>query len=659
MNDSSQSGDVAAIVQRLLPVQREGPSNSFCEFTKTEIEQSVAARFEKQVALYGDRLAAKSDQEEITYNALNRRANRVARAILEPCGDCDDPLALLFTYGVLPVVAVIGVFKAGKIVVTIDPTSPVARNEGLMADAGAQMVLTDSANLAQARQLAGQRPVLNIEDIGSGYDDTNLNLPISPDTVANIIYTSGSTGRPKGVICSQRNLLRNASAQGNTMHVVSEDRHGLIVDSGHVMWMAGVLMTLLYGACICPFDVKTKGMIELASWLRRQDITIYRSVATTFRTLTSTLADGAVFPTIRLVILAGETIRASDISAFRGHFGPDCLLRIAYSATETTIISRCWVNNKSQWRGDIVPAGYVTDDMEALILDDDGRAAGCNAIGEIAARSSYLTLGYWRQPELTRQRFLPDPDESSKRIYLTGDIGVMLPDGCLVPLGRKDDQVKIRGFRIEVAEVETALLRLPVVRQAAVVARPDASGEQHLVAYLVPSSQPAPTTSAIRQQLSKTLPAQLVPSAYVFLDALPLTSSGKLDRRALPHPGTARPELDVDYVAPRTPVEETLAGTWARVLGIEHVGIHDDFFDLGGDSLRAAQVMARANDGFAVNLPLSRLFESPTVAAMALLVTQAQAQQATPDEIERLLAEVEAMTDDKMSREDAGQGCKQ
>jgi hypothetical protein len=279
--------------------------------------------------------------------------------------------------------------------------------------------------------------------------------------------------------------------------------------------------------------------------------------------------------------------------------------------------------------------------MELEIRDEDGRSAEPGATGEILVRSRYLALGYWRNPELTAAAFFPDLQDSALRLFRTGDIGRINDDGSLIHLGRKDDQVKVRGFRIEVAEVEDALLRLPLVSHAAVVARADQSGEQRLVAYLVARARPAPTVSAIRREICKTLPPYMIPAAFAFLDALPLTATGKIDRRALPDPGSERPQLDVAFVAPRTPLEETLVAVWAQVLGIARIGVSDSFFDLGGDSLKAAQVTARVGAACGVSIELSCLFASPSVAGMALAVIQAQAAQLERGEIERLLAEVE------------------
>jgi acyl carrier protein len=253
-------------------------------------------------------------------------------------------------------------------------------------------------------------------------------------------------------------------------------------------------------------------------------------------------------------------------------------------------------------------------------LDETGREVGADQIGEIAVRSKYLALGYWRRPDLTQAAFIPDPRGGDERLYLMGDLGVMRPDGCLIHMGRKDFQVKIRGYRVEVAEIEEALLAIDSIKAAVVHARADDAGEQRLVAYVVPAGSAAPTVSQLRRALTQTLPDYMMPSAFVFLETLPLSPTGKIDRRALPAPNHARPALKAPYVTPRTPTESDLARIWAEVLELEQVGVHDDFLDLGGDSLLATRILSRVIQTFRVELSIQALLAAPTVAQMAELI---------------------------------------
>jgi hypothetical protein len=280
-----------------------------------------------------------------------------------------------------------------------------------------------------------------------------------------------------------------------------------------------------------------------------------------------------------------------------------------------------------------------------LLLDAQGREVGVDQIGEIAVRSRYIAPGYWRRPELTRSKFLPDPAGGGAVIYHTGDLGRLLSDGRLQFMGRADSQIKVRGNRVEIAEIELALLDVDNVKEAVVVQRPDATGEPCLVAYLVPVHRPAPTVSALRRALTDVLPAHMLPAVFVMLDMLPLAPSGKVDRRALPEPGRARPDLATPFVAPGLPVLKQLAEIWAEVLGIAEVGIHDNFLDLGGHSLHAAQILSRVIRTLRVDLPVQALFDAPTVAEMAVAIARCQSQTATQEGIERMLKQVAALSD--------------
>ncbi len=276
--------------------------------------------------------------------------------------------------------------------------------------------------------------------------------------------------------------------------------------------------------------------------------------------------------------------------------------------------------------GDSVPVGYAIEDMETFLLNDAGQEVGINQCGEIAVKSQYLTLGYWRDADLTRAKFLPDPRGGEERMYLSGDLGLMLSDGCMFHVGRKDLQVKIRGNRIELGDVETALLSLDVIRDAVVIAASDRAGDRHLVAYVVPAEKSPPSIGALRRAMAALLPDHMIPSRFVLLDAMPLTSSGKLDRHSLPEPEKARPELGKPYAAPRTSVEAILAEIWADVIGVEQIGIHDNFFELGGDSLLATRIVFRILQHFRLEIPLRSLFQLPTVAEMGTLIAEHQEQ---------------------------------
>lgn len=516
----------------------------------------------------------------------------------------------------------LGVLKAGKITVPLDPSYPSGRTSYMLEDSQASLILTNNQNLSLARESArsGIQP-LNIDNLDANLSIQDPGLSISPDTLAYILYTSGSTGLPKGVTQNHRNLLHQIMIYTSTLHICAEDRLTLLTSvTGQAM--NTIFDALLNGAVLYPLNVREEGVTHLADLLIQQEITIYFSGSPLFRRFIDTLTGGEEFSKLRVVRLASQTVFKSDVELYKKHFSPVCVFVNGLSSSETGKVRIYYVDKDTEITTSTVPVGFPVDDKDVRLVDDDGNDVGFNQVGEIEVRSPYLRLGYWGKPELTQETFQSDPGGGNRRIYRMGDMGRMLPNGCLELLGRKDFQVKIRGYRVEVAEVETALLELTSIKEAVVLAREDSAGEQRLVAYLVPATEPAPTLGELRNFLRGKLPDHMVPPYYVFLNVLPQLPNGKVDRLALPAPGQGRPDLETPFVRPRTPLLEMLAGIWADVLDIDRVGIHDDFMELGGDSLLAAAMMAEVEAKFAKQLPLAVMFEASTVAQLAEKLAQ-------------------------------------
>jgi acyl-coenzyme A synthetase/AMP-(fatty) acid ligase/acyl carrier protein len=375
------------------------------------------------------------------------------------------------------------------------------------------------------------------------------------------------------------------------------------------------------GAAVFPYDLPGQGLMPLAEWIRKNEITMIHTLATTFRAFVDTLPDNATFPSVRILRLGGEPIDSDDVKKFTRHFPPPCVLMHVMGPTETFSIRRHFISH--DWNGDEgkVPVGYPVSDKEVLLFDETGQRVGPNETGEIVVRSKYLAVGYWRQPQLTEAAFLPDPDGGEERLYFTGDLGVMRPDGCLMHLGRKDFQVKIRGHRIETGEIEASLAKLDSVKAAVVHAQPDRNGEQRLVAYIVKAPGKTATINELQRGLAHTLPDFMMPSRFVFLEDFPLLPNGKINRRALPVPSIDRPVLPVPYAAPRDLTESTLTAIWMDVLQLERIGINDRFLDLGGDSLRALRIFNRTMKSFGIKLSVSDVIRMETIAQMAELIT--------------------------------------
>ena len=628
---------------------RLGPTNPFVEFKKEEVEQSIPARFEQRVVKYADRIAVKTRNHTLTYGALNKMANRLANTILTHRGEKEEPIALFLEHDAPMIAVILAVLKAGKICVPLDPSYPEARASCILGDSQAKLIVTNSKNLPVARMFAQPRQqlIIDIDEIDANLSVENLGLSISPDALAFILYTSGSTGQPKGVVQNHRNVIHNAMRYGNGCRISAEDRVTLLASLGTGQATPTAFSALLSGATLYPYNIREEGVAGLSSWLNTEEITVYISAPTLFRQFVGTLTGDEKFPKLRMIRLGAEQVEKRDVELYKKHFSAHCTFAIFLSATEVGNLCQYFVDKETEIASDIVPVGYAVNGVEILLLNDAGKEVGFNEIGEIAVKSCYVSPGYWRRPDLTQAAFLPDPKGGDERIYRTGDLGRMRPDGCLEHLGRKDSQVKVSGYRIEIAEVETALLALDAIKEAVVVAREDRSGDQQLVAYLVPKKQPGPTVTTFQRVLRGRLPDYMIPSAFVLLDALPLTPTGKVDRRALPARLPTRPELDTPFVSPRTPLEEALAGIWAEILGLDQVGIHDNFLDLGGNSLRAIQVIPKVLNTFKVEVPLRTLLEASTVADMAVVIRQNQAEKAGQEALARMLADVEACSDEE------------
>jgi len=445
-------------------------------------------------------------------------------------------------------------------------------------------------------------------------------VSIAPKDLAHIIYTSGSTSEPKGVIDLHRNVLHHVMVVTNSSHYCREDRMTLLRAPSSTGGLANLYSALLNGACLFPFDVQNRGVAQLAAWLIAHDITVYHSSATVFRHFVQTLENKDEFPHLRLIRLGSEQVTRNEFQRFQRHFSPECVLVNALSCTEVITFCQNFLHRNSTVVGEIVPVGYAVQDMEVLLLDDAGEATEHGDCGEIAVRGEFISPGYWRKPELTRKVFLQPEGHDGRRIYLTGDMGRMHADGCLDHMGRKDFQVKIRGNRVNTDEIEIMLLGVPCIEEAAVMARESIASDRRLVAYIVFKAESGATASQLRELLTEKLPSYMIPSIFVVLAALPMTANGKIDRRALPEPPVSRPELDNVFVVPRTPVEETLARIWSEVLEVDRVGVDDNFFDLGGDSLVAGRIVARVNQHFQANIAISDFFELATIGNLSRVV---------------------------------------
>jgi amino acid adenylation domain-containing protein len=510
------------------------------EFPLAEVEKSIPDRFKQQVDRDPDKIGIKTLTYALTYAEIDRFSGQVAREIIDRCGvNKGETIGLCFGRDESILMTILGVLTAGKVAVALDTTQHPDRLRYLLTDARPVSILTNTQNLALVRELAPTVRILNIDDLDRNPVETDRsiqpNIAISPDDLACIIYTSGSTGQPKGTVYSHRCLLHLVKRYTDTLQIRSIDRMLLISSSGHMAGMNTILRGLLNGATVFPFDLQHQGVAKLVEWLNAEKITLYNSVPTIFRQLVGSLDKEQKFPYLRILLLGGEIVTKRDVDLFRQHFAANCTLVNNVGCTEFSCYRQYFVDRNTQVNDNILPVGYPVVGAEVLLLDEDGRSVGFNHPGEIAIDSRYLALGYWQQPTLTATKFLPSPQGAQRRIYRTGDLGKMLPDGCLIHLGRKDARIEINGSSVEIVEIEMTLLASEWVKQAAVIVTERQSDRPKLIAYVAIdlSSIECPTERDVQDFLKLNLPALKIPIGIVMLDVLPLLPSGKIDLRTL------------------------------------------------------------------------------------------------------------------------------
>jgi acyl-coenzyme A synthetase/AMP-(fatty) acid ligase/acyl carrier protein len=406
---------------------------------------------------------------------------------------------------------------------------------------------------------------------------------------------------------------------------------------------------LLAGAAIYPCDIRKEGMSKLADVIVQNALTYVTATPSIFRYFVSELRGDYHFPSVRMIQLGGEPLFKSEVELFKKFFGPHCTLMNQLSMNEAGTVCQQLITKETEIETAIVPVGYPVEGKTVFVVDEERKDIGSSGVGEIAVKSHYLSSGYWGDEGLTAAKYSSDPNRAEERIYYTGDLGQVLPDGRLVYLGRKDDQVKIRGGKVNGSEVQAHLLSHPEIKNAAVIPSEQESGETILVAYIVPHRDSTPPVEKLIDFLKQKLPSYMIPAAFIFMESLPLTN-GKLNRRALPKPDRKRPDLNTPYVAPVQEFELKVAKIWEAVLEVRPVGIHDNFFDLGGHSLAATRVVSRVMEQFQLEIPLQALFQSPTVAEMAGVIVEYRYRKLGKNELENLLNDLESLSDEEAKR---------
>jgi amino acid adenylation domain-containing protein len=639
-----------------LQIVSEGEKTKLLEewnhTTKDIVElDDISQLLQAQVDRSPDSVAVVYDEQSLTYGDLNRRANQLAHYLQQAGVGPEVRVALCLEKSLEMVIALIAILKAGAAYVPLDPSYPIERLKFIMEDAHVAAVLTQQS-LAQTLGLCEPK-LISLDsqwEIIAREGETKPSLQICKDNLAYVIYTSGSTGNPKGIAVTRDSLCNFVCHTCDVMELKSHDRVLQFASIGFDTAVEEIFPCLAGGATLV---LRTEGMLDsVSSFLQKccdWKISVLDLPTAFWHELVACVSSEELkMPNeLRLVIIGGEKARLDRLAQWRRAVDYRVRLWNTYGPSEATVVATMWDDHKFDREINLfeeVPIGRPISNAQTYILDENLIPVPAGVCGEMYIAGSGLARGYLNRPELTAENFIPNPfgDQSGTRLYKTGDFARYRGNGEIEFLGRRDNQAKLRGHRIEIDEIEAVLTRNPNVRSTAVVLD-GPNGEERLVAYVVSNQSCNLKAGELRSFMKSKLPNYMIPSAFVFLDSLPVNSSGKIDRRALPAPEQLGGESERAFVPPHTPIEHQLAEIWAEVLKLKEVCVDDNFFDLGGHSLLAMRVISRVLKRFEVKFPLRCLFEGPTVAEMSTVIGELQARNAAANDIDAILAELEGL----------------
>jgi amino acid adenylation domain-containing protein len=574
--------------------------------------------FEQQVEQCPQATALRFRDRQMTYEQLNRRANQVAHRLRRLGVGPEVMVGTLLERSLEMVVGLLGILKAGGAFVPLDANYPVERLAFMAADTKSPVMLVQSSVI---QKMVGQswsaatlvRLDVDAEDLNSESGDNPAHVNTA-ESLAYVMYTSGSTGRPKGVMVNHRAVIRLVK---NTRFVDLSEQE-VFLQFSPISFDASTLeiwAPLLNGGCLAIMPPEIQSLEEIGAAIRKYGVTSMWLTAGLFNVMVEQRLDD--LRPLRQLLVGGDVLSPTHIRKALDRL-PGCRLINGYGPTEGTTFTCCHTITRADAQGASIPIGKPISNTKVYLLDATHRPVPLGEAGELCVAGDGLARGYLNQPELTAEKFVPDPfsDEPGSFIYRTGDLARYRNDGTIEFLGRIDDQVKISGFRIELGEIETVLMEHSNVQSAVVVARQETAGEKKLVAYVV-LRRPDDDRGELRAFLQKKLPAYMVPSEFVALNSLPLSPNGKVDRGALPSPETMQRKVVEAAVSPQTDLEQKIAGIWRRVLCLEQVSINDNFFDLGGDSLQLLDAHAELQKIVGSNITVVDLFEYTTIGALA------------------------------------------
>ncbi len=587
-------------------------------------EKCLHQLFEEQVKRTPDSVAVIFEDQQLTYQELNTRSNQLAHYLRIKGVKPESLVGVCFERSPEMIVALLAILKAGGGYLPLDPSYPPERLSLILEQAETSSVLTQDSLVSRIPVTSACYCLDILDQLLLQESPEGLNNVSSPANAAYVLFTSGSTGVPKGVLMEHRPLVNLLSWQAENFGCQAGVRTLQFAPLSFDVSFQEIFSTLCFGGTLVMIDeLERRDPKELLGLLKEKSIErIFLPFVALQQLAEGALDDCAAVESLREVIAAGEQLQITRPIMELFNRLPNCRLHNQYGPTESHVVTSFPLASRPSDWSNLPPIGRPIANTEIYLLDRHLNPVPVGVAGEIYIGGDGVARGYLNKPELTAEKFITHSFDggTGKRLYKTGDLARYLPDGNIEFLGRMDEQVKIRGYRIELGEIEAVLGQHPAIREGVVLAREDSPGDKRLVAYIVAIPGCIPSTNELRSFLRQKLPEYMVPSIWMFLESLPLTASGKLNRQALPAPERSRPELDEGFSVPRTPTEELLANIWAEVLKLDKVGIYDNFFELGGHSLMATQVVARIREALNVELPLRRLFRGPTIRGLATII---------------------------------------
>lgn len=600
--------------------------------------QSIQEMFSQTAARYRDKTAIIYRDKEYSYGELEDRANTIANYLIANGAQKGSIVGILAKDSFHVISSIIGILKAGCVFVPFDRQLPRQRLAGMVSLVAPQWfiiesrfwpilssVTIDAAPKATVICVDGDATTNDEPHLVQAVDYKNYFNPEKPsvesqaDDMAYIYFTSGSTGKPKAIAGRLQGIDHFIKWEQETLGVTEGVRVSRLLPISFDASLRDIFLPLCTGGIAigpAPRDTVLQAR-KLVEWIEQHEINVIHCVPSLFRSIVNEVLTPDRLPSVKYILMAGEPLLPADVGRWMDVFGDRTQLINLYGPSETTMTKFVYFVQPADRERPTIPIGKPMDGAKAVLVNVKGRPSAPGMIGEIYIRTPYRSLGYYNQPELTNEAFIADPfgENSDEIVYKTGDLARVLEDGNYEFLGRKDQQVKIRGIRVELGEIENLVRTHASVKDVAVIDRDDANGFKYLCGYVV--LEEGANAADLRDYLTTYLPEYMLPSAFIPMKELARSINGKLDRRALPAPGQSRAGLEETYIAPRTRVEELVAGIVGEVLHVEQTGAFDNFFQLGGHSLLAMRLLTQVREVFGVEIPLRNLFEHPTVASLS------------------------------------------